>query len=50
VIYYHESRTHQSLENDCPEPRAFEPPELGEVIDFPQVGGLHHRYGRRLAA
>jgi putative transposase len=50
VTYYHESRTHQSLDDDCPEPRAVEPPEMGTVIAFPQVGGLHHRYGRRLAA
>ncbi len=44
--YYHRSRTHQSLENDCPEPRAVEPPEMGQVFAFPQIGGLHHRYRR----
>ena len=44
--YYHRSRTHQSLDNDSPEPRAVELPEMGEVIAFPQVGGLHHRYRR----
>ena len=40
---------HLSLEKDAPEPRAIEPPEMGEVIALPQVGGLHHRYGRRAA-
>jgi len=48
--YYHESRTHRSLDNDCPLPRDIEPPEKGDAIAFPQVGGLHHRYRRRLAA
>ena len=47
--YYHSSRTHLSLDKDAPEPRAIEPPELGEVIALPQVGGLHHRYTRRAA-
>ena len=50
VLYYHESRTHRSLDNDCPETREVEPPEMGKVMSFPQVGGLHHRYTRRLAA
>jgi transposase InsO family protein len=50
VDYYHRSRTHQSLGNDCPLPRAIEPPEMGEVIVFPAVGGLHHRYARKMAA
>ena len=48
--YYHTSRTHRSLEDDCPDPRPVEPPEIGDVVAHPQVGGLHHRYGRRLAA
>lgn len=50
VNYYHSSRTHQSLEDDCPSPRPIEPPEMGGVIAFPEVGGLHHRYARRMAA
>ena len=50
VAYYHGSRTHRSLENDCPDPRAVEPAEMGAVIKFPHVGALHHRYARRLAA
>jgi hypothetical protein len=47
--YYHNSRTHLSLDKDSPEPRAVEPPEMGEVVELPLVGGLHHRYTRRAA-
>jgi len=50
VDYYHSSRTHQSLDNDSPVPRAIEPPEMGQVIAFREVGGLHHRYARKRAA
>jgi hypothetical protein len=38
------------LDNDCPDPRPAEPPEMGDVVALDQVGGLHHRYTRRLAA
>ena len=48
--YYHSSRTHRSLDDDCPDPRPAEPPEIGDVVVIAQVGGLHHRYTRRLAA
>ena len=44
--YYHETRPHLSLEKDSPEPRKVQPPELGQVMAVPQVGGLHHRYER----
>jgi len=44
--YYHESRTHLSLEKDCPVPRAVHPPDQGNVVGLPMVGGLHHRYVR----
>jgi putative transposase len=47
--YYHPCRTHLSLGKDAPEPRAAEWPEMGEVIELPLVGGLHHRYTRRAA-
>ena len=47
--YYHRSRTHLSLDKDCPEPRPIQPPSAGTVVAFPQVGGLHHRYERRAA-
>jgi putative transposase len=44
--YYHNCRTHLSLERNSPEPREVEPPSGGDVIAIPQVGGLHHRYTR----
>jgi hypothetical protein len=47
--YYHSSRTHLGLSKDTPAPRAVQPPELGAVVELPQVGGLHHRYERRVA-
>ena len=47
--YYHGCRTHLSLGKDAPEPRAVEPPEMGEVVELPLVGGLRHRYVRRAA-
>ena len=42
--YYHRWRTHLSLAKDAPEPRVIQPPEMGEVIELPQVRGLHHSY------
>ena len=49
LAYYHRSRTHLGLAKDAPEPRAVQPPEMGEIVELPQVGGLHHRYERRAA-
>ncbi len=49
IAYYHEFRTHLSLEKDAPEPRAVQSPGLGTVVELPEVGGLHHRYKRRAA-
>ena len=46
---YHQSRTHLSLGKDAPEARTVQPPEPGNIIAIPQVGGLHHRYERRAA-
>jgi transposase InsO family protein len=48
-VYYHTARIHLALNKQCPEPRAAQPPELGEVIAFPHLGGLHHQYLRRAA-
>src|ERR1039458_5198720 len=31
----------------CPSPKRH--PEAGEIVEIPQVGGLHHRYERRAA-
>ncbi len=47
--YHHQTRTHLSLDKDCPETRPIHPPTAGKIIAFPQVGGLHHRYERRAA-
>jgi len=47
--YYHESRTHLSLEKDAPESRAVQSTKSQRIIQIPQVGGLHHRYERRAA-
>src|SRR5215469_7828920 len=47
--YYHRSRTHLALSKDAPEPRPVQPPGMGEIVELPQVGGLHHRYVRRAA-
>jgi putative transposase len=44
--YYHTSRTHQSLDDNSPTPRAPDPPEHGHVTAIPYLGGLHHRYQR----
>jgi putative transposase len=47
--YYHHWRTHLSLGMDSPETRPVQSPFLGKVVQFPEVGGLHHHY-ERLAA
>jgi putative transposase len=48
--YYHQARTHQSLDNNSPEPRVIELPAKGKVVGEPMVGGLHHRYRYRRCA
>jgi hypothetical protein len=47
--YYHSTRTHLSLDKDCPKSRPIHPPEAGKIVAFSAVIGLHHRY-ERLAA
>ena len=47
--YYHRTRTHLSLDKDCPEQRPIQVPKVGKIIAIPQVDGMHHRY-QRLAA
>jgi hypothetical protein len=49
IDYYHRTRTHLSLDEDCPDSRPVMPRRIGNVVAIPQVGGLHHRY-QRLAA
>jgi transposase InsO family protein len=46
IGYYNTARPHQSLDNNCLQPREVHPPELGRVVAIPQVGGLHHLYQR----
>jgi len=50
LSYHHRHRTPRSLEQDCPELRAVEPPGQGKIIELPLVRGLHHRYARQAAA
>jgi putative transposase len=45
--YYHESRTHLSLDKQCPFPR--EVLKVGKIVAIPQLGGLHYRYERTAA-
>ena len=47
--YYHSCRTHLSLQKDAPDSRPIDPPERGNVMAIPKVGGLHHHYIRRAA-
>src|SRR6184192_59606 len=47
--YYERCRTHLSLEKDAPVSRPVELPSLGQVIEIPKVGGLHHLYTRKAA-
>ncbi len=47
--YYHQWRTHRSLKMNSPDGRSVHSPELGEIIEFPAVNGLHHYYLRSAA-
>jgi putative transposase len=47
--YYHRTRTHLALQKDAPDGRPIEWPQVGTVVQIPEVGGLHHRYVRRAA-
>ncbi len=47
--YHHKTRTHLSLNKDCPQPRRIQPPSAGKIVACPEVGGRHHRYERRAA-
>ena len=49
VTYYHEWRTHLSLDKDAPTPRAVHEKTSGTIVQVPHVGGLHHHYERRAA-
>ena len=47
ATYYQYSRTHLGLAKDTPISRPVS--VLGSIVAVPQVGGLHHRYDRRVA-
>jgi transposase InsO family protein len=47
--YYHCWRTHLSLDKDVPDRRRSQAQTEGHVIEFREVGGLHHHYERRAA-
>jgi len=50
VDYYNRSRTHLSLDLDCPISRPAQTSDEGsKIVSIPQIGGLHHRYERRAA-
>lgn len=49
LAYYHEWRTHLSLDKDAPVPRAVQPPTCGPIVQVPHLGGLHHHDERRAA-
>src|SRR5262249_48636471 len=46
IRYYHRSRLHLSLDKDSPDPRPAQ--SVGKVVAITEVGGLHHRYERRV--
>ncbi len=50
VAYYNRTRTHLALGKDPPEPRSIQASGAGAIVAIPEVGGLHHRYERRMAA
>ena len=47
--YYHRWRTHFSFEMDSPGSQPVQLPGSGQVVQFPQLGGLHHHYERIVA-
>jgi transposase InsO family protein len=46
IDYYQRTRTHLSLDKDCPDSRPIQHRSVGRVVAVPQVAGLHHRYER----
>jgi putative transposase len=50
MAYHNRTRTHLALGKDPPESRPVQAPAAGEIVAIPEVGGLHHRYERRMAA
>jgi transposase InsO family protein len=52
VSYHHQDRVHDSLGKDTPDKRAIEQRTAANatVVGLSRLGGLHHRYGWRVAA
>lgn len=46
ATYYHEARTHLSLDKQSPVPRSIQDPDQGNIVAIPHVSGLHHEYRR----
>jgi putative transposase len=49
LAYYMNTRTHLSLGKDAPASRPIVPLSAGDIVEIPQVNGLHHRYDRAAA-
>jgi hypothetical protein len=49
VDHYPTCPTHRSLSKDSPKSRTVQPSDLGKVVAFPFLVGLHHRYGQKAA-
>jgi len=49
VGYYHDWRTHLSLDKDTPAARATQSASDGRIVAVPHLGGPHHHYERRAA-
>src|SRR5579864_6167833 len=52
IRYYHEDRTHDSLDKDTPERRPMESRGVAgsEAVALPRLGGVHHRFTWNKAA
>jgi len=52
VAYYHTDRTHDGLEKgtSATRPVAPKPAETAQLLSFPRIGGMHHRYDWQQAA
>ena len=50
LAYYHDWRTHLSLDEDAPIPRTVQSPTGGMIVQVPHLGGLRHHDERRAAA
>jgi putative transposase len=52
ISYYHADRIHDSLDKGTPatRPVSTKPGQSADLVSFPRVGGLHHRYDWQQAA